>query len=372
MSDKRNYSADFLRCILMIMIIVHHIVVHAFDLKSIGDIQNTSITYEPYLFFLNAFCVIAVNCFFFISGYFSIKFSLKKTVILFLEMQFYSMIWCVIMIFSGQISTLSMLIKKMIMSVLPVYLYWFMGVYILLCFLSPYINDYVFNLDKNRQMKLLLILSIIATFYGFIFNWSGIGRGYTFLHGLYMYYVGMLCKQNTLSLAPPLNLCKKAIKRSIGINAWIYLILSLIVGGLSFLLFQMKLNKISWIVYSYNNPLLIFSGVSFSLLFVTRNSQNPLMKFFSRISKYTLAAYLITDYDYARIVLFYPLKYILSFTKFQLVKIPIIISYAIILFICCIIIDYGRKILFSILGKFFHLEELYEDICNRFRPTNRT
>ena len=70
MSSKRNYSTDLLRCILMIMITAHHIIVHTLDLKVLGSGSVATDRFPFSLFLLNSFCIIAVNAFFFISGYF--------------------------------------------------------------------------------------------------------------------------------------------------------------------------------------------------------------------------------------------------------------------------------------------------------------
>ena len=62
---------------LMVMIVSHHVIVHGLGLKNIVDV-TTSGRFEWIYFVANAFLIIAVNCFFWISGYYKIKRRLLK------------------------------------------------------------------------------------------------------------------------------------------------------------------------------------------------------------------------------------------------------------------------------------------------------
>lgn len=359
MPAKRNYSTDLLRCLLMIMIIIHHTIVHSLNMRALGTEEGLSDRLDYSLFLLNSFCIIAVNSFFFISGFYSIKFNSKKLIILYLEMQFYSIIWYIIMLLRDEFSLLStQSIKYILKSALPFSSYWFMGAYFLLCILSPFVNEYVNSLNNTNRKRLLIIFSLITVIYGFVFDWDGIGRGHTFLQGMYMYFVGMLCSKNKDSLS--------ATKTP---YALIYVIISLVVSGLAYLMYRLSFPTISWLIYSYNDPFIIVSAISLSLAFIIWNSNNAIVKFSSKISKYTLAVYLITDFDYARKVVFYPLKHFIVKNNNQIVISFAIIIYAVMLFFVCILIDIIRKKLFYFIGRVLHLEDVYESFCNRCRRT---
>ncbi|WP_296587306.1 acyltransferase [Ruminococcus sp.] len=351
MSAKRNYSTDLLRCILMIMITAHHIIVHALDLKAIGS-GNVSRDQFPFsLFLLNSFCIIAVNAFFFISGYYSIKLKSKKIVLLYVEMVFYLFIWYLVMLFSKQFTLMSgQSLKYLFNVVFPISTYWFMGAYFLLCILAPFINEFIDSLDASKQKKLLITLSVVAVVYGFIFDWDGIGRGHTFLHGLYMYFVGMLCRKNS-----------EKLPKSKLMYLGIYLATSAAVAFAAFVMYRKSHSTLSWYIYSYNDPLIVLGAVALCLLFIFWDSYGPISEFSSRISKYVLAVYLITVNP---TIVFYPVKKFMETHNSQPVVISSIIVYSFALFAVCILLDYLRDKLFSAIGRILHLEDIYENICN--------
>ena len=352
MPAKRNYSTDLLRCILMIMITAHHIIVHSLNMKELGTGGEIAGYFEFPLFLLNALCIVGVNAFFFISGYYSIKLKAKKLIVLYFEMFFYLSIWYLIMLFSGEFKLLSAASLKYILNIIfPFETLWFMGVYFLLCVLSPFINDYINSLDKASQKKLLVIFSVIAVLYGFIFDWDGVGRGYTFLHGLFMYYIGMLCKKN-----------KDDLPRRKLLYSGVYAGSALITAGAAYLAYRASFRGMAWTIYSYNDPLIIIGAVALCLLFTLWDSENAIAKFSSGISKYVLAAYFITV---RTSVVFLPVKKFIEAGRSQAVIVLSIIIYSTAVFFICILIDKGRAALFSFLNKVFHLEDLYESICDR-------
>ena len=351
MSAKRNYSTDLLRCILMIMITAHHIIVHTLDLKALGTGSVAADRFDFSLFLLNSFCIIAVNAFFFISGYYSIKLKSKKIVLLYVEMVFYLFLWYLVMLLTGQFPLRSGQSLKYLFNVaFPISTYWFMGAYFLLCILAPFVNGFIDSLDAEKQKKLLITLSVVAVIYGFIFDWDGIGRGHTFLHGLYMYFVGMLCRKNS----------EKLPKNKL-IYLGIYLATSGAVAFAAFVMYRHSHSTLAWYIYSYNDPLIVIGAVALCLLFIFWDSYGPVSEFSSRISKYVLSVYLITVNP---TFVFYPVKRFMETHNSQPVVISSIVVYSIALFAVCIVIDLLREKLFAFLGRVLHLEDLYENICN--------
>ncbi len=353
MPSIRNYSTDLLRSVLMIMITAHHIIVHSLDMKSLGT-GAASGSFGVSLFILNGLCIVGVNAFFFISGYYSIKLKPKKLIGLYLEMQFYLVIWYLIMLARGEFGLKSGQSLSYILNIVfPFSSFWFMGVYFLLCVLSPFINDYIDKLDKQSQKKLLIIFSVIAVVYGFIFDWDGVGRGYTFLHGLFMYFIGMLCNKN-IDVLPS----RKAVYFGIYAGS------SLAVGGAAYLAYRHAHSNIAWLIYSYNDPLIIIAAVSLCLAFILWDSYSSIAEFSSRISRYVLAAYFITV---RTSVVFLPVKMLAEKVSSQAVIVAAVIVYAAAVFAVCIVIDMLRSRLFDLLNRVLHLEDIYDSICNRCR-----
>ena len=72
----RESNIELMRIVLMTMIILHHIIAYNFDLYD-SAVSFDRIT-QAILHFLDTSCIMAVNCFFLVSGYYRIKFNIKK------------------------------------------------------------------------------------------------------------------------------------------------------------------------------------------------------------------------------------------------------------------------------------------------------
>ena len=164
-TKKRNIGLDSLRIISMIMIVF----LHYLGKGGLLDIKNTSNAYHIIYYFIEALCIIAVNCYVLISGYFLIKskFKWKKVLQLWLETLFYSIFVYVIIVVLG---LKEVDIKGIIKSLFPIVTkqYWFINIYLVMYILSPFLNKLINNMNKKEYQKLLIILiicfSIISVF----------------------------------------------------------------------------------------------------------------------------------------------------------------------------------------------------------------
>lgn len=75
MNTKRNIGLDLLRILAMLMIVMLHYLLYSGALKTEF---GTNTNYIAWI--VEAFCIVAVNCYIYITGYFSInsKFNVKK------------------------------------------------------------------------------------------------------------------------------------------------------------------------------------------------------------------------------------------------------------------------------------------------------
>jgi len=90
MKKNRASNIELFRIVLMLMIITHHVIVHGLGLKNITS-QDYNVTSYSYIeILLNSFFVIGVNGFVFISGYFGIKFNLKRIISIVMQAIAYS------------------------------------------------------------------------------------------------------------------------------------------------------------------------------------------------------------------------------------------------------------------------------------------
>lgn len=185
---ERNSKFELLRILCIVLIIASHFTMYKGDLGEVGTINY----YIGNI--IRSFCIVSVNCFVLISGYFGIKFNIKKIIKLDLTVIFYTIILFLISIIFG-IHTISF--KNDIVLLLPILTkrYWFITIYILLCFLSPILNLIVSILKKEQYKKFLLFL--IVVFYilpilSYLLNAPTItmDSGYGIINFICLYFIG--------------------------------------------------------------------------------------------------------------------------------------------------------------------------------------
>ena len=147
MTKERNYSLEILRIWAKKIIVILHYFNH-------GGILNTvkfRTLNHTLVYFIESMCIIAVNLYILISGYFMIdkeKISLKKVFDLLLKVFIYSSIIYIILLLTNSITfNFEMAIKSFFPFLTKSY--WFFSAYIGLYILSPYINKLANNCNQK-------------------------------------------------------------------------------------------------------------------------------------------------------------------------------------------------------------------------------
>lgn len=159
----RNSSIELLRIVTMLVIVAHHYVVNS-------DILS-EITPENVLQFNSLFCLIfgwggktGINCFVLITGYFMCKsdITLKKFLKLFLEIEFYKIIFYLIFWLSGY-STFS--VKSLIKAVVPIYGLGtgFNSSYLVFFMFIPFLNLLINAMTEKMHIKLICLCILTNT-----------------------------------------------------------------------------------------------------------------------------------------------------------------------------------------------------------------
>lgn len=154
MTKERNSSFELLRLLCIFGIIIMH---------TFAGIDTSASPLNMAMHVLvNSLFNTGVTCFILISGYFGIKFDLKKLIRLDMMIIFFTV--------AGTILVGDFGIKALIKSCIPVISrqYWFITCYFALCILAPYLNQIPERLSReqfrNLLLVLLLIFSVIPTF----------------------------------------------------------------------------------------------------------------------------------------------------------------------------------------------------------------
>ena len=163
----RNSNHELLRLIAMYMIVFIHANMYLGNFCT----GNTGLFFNG---LVNGVCNIGVSCFVLISGYYGIKFNIRKLVKMECMMIFFSLLETVILyvVMPEQLQGAALL-EQMVKSFLPFITrkYWFYSCYVCLFLLSGYIQKLIDYLDqkgfKNLLVLLLVLFSVLPTFFYF-------------------------------------------------------------------------------------------------------------------------------------------------------------------------------------------------------------
>ncbi|MDE7334020.1 MAG: acyltransferase [Lachnospiraceae bacterium] len=154
---KRMANYELLRIVAMVMVVVMHFLAQSDSLLEI-DMPISGVRILGSL--VEAFCLVAVNVYVFISGYFGVKgvFRPGKAVALFLQIWSYGVAVPVVLTLLGVPNAASSMgVYGLIQYIFPIETehYWFATSYFFLYLLSPVLNMAAKNLSK-RQMQIIL------------------------------------------------------------------------------------------------------------------------------------------------------------------------------------------------------------------------
>jgi len=333
----RETNFELLRIIAMVMVVALHYMYHG------GALKGTA-PYSVNWFFswiIEAFCIIAPNCYILVSGYFLInsEFKAKKLRNLWLQVLFYSISIYFLLIGFGAIN---FNIFDCIKSCMPVLLgrYWFATTYIVMYIFSPYLNIAIRSMDNKQMQKLIIImfatLSIWPTF--FLYG-PDITGGYSIIQFVYLYFIASYIR----------------LHWDFNIECYYYFLLYLLVvlllvaEEMVILTFSPNRSNTS-LLYHYNSVLVVLASICFFLFFRGISIKNIIInKSIVYIAGLTFGVYLISDNDFLRDILYDNILHTRLFYT-SAIYIPVALGSTMAVFIVCIIIDIIRKKLFTMTG----------------------
>ncbi len=365
METKRNIGLDLLRIISMLMIVMLHYLGKG---GALSTVYGTSTNYLSWI--IEAFCIVAVNCYVYITGYFLVNsnFKIKKILKLWGQVLFYSLSIYFVLLFTNLID---FNIKDMIVSFMPIITkqYWFITVYILLYILSPFLNVMINNLSKKQFRSLIFILLFVFCICTTLLDPKYVldsTTGYGIIWFICLYFIGAYIRLHH----------NKEEKKNI-YNLLIYfgitvmVILSRLI--IKYILGKYNVNIIDELrFYQYNSISIFISSLFLFIYFKNLNITNNIFKeFVLKIAPLTLGVYLIHDHVQMRVVMYNNILHTtnyLSDNKFLVVAICSVIF----IFSACIIIEYLRHkfAVYISKTKLYNLIEKsviskYENILNR-------
>lgn len=160
----RQASIELLRSIAMLMVITLHYLGKGEILTPLSQTQTMS-GYGAWL--LESFCIVAVNVYVLISGYYLTEsgFKFRRLVTLAAQIVFYSVLVPVVLVLCGVLSVEGMTLYQWLNYLLPVQTkhYWFGTAYLLMYLCVPVLSAGVMQMGKKQlQVTIFLLLLVFS------------------------------------------------------------------------------------------------------------------------------------------------------------------------------------------------------------------
>ncbi|MDO4294185.1 MAG: acyltransferase [Eubacteriales bacterium] len=205
--QKRQANFELLRICAMFMVVVLHWISASRALpEDSGALDGTGAAAVV----LESFCIVAVNVYVLIGGYFLSEagFSLRRVLRLIGQTLFYTLLIPPVLTLLGVLPAAALTdVYRLWSSLFPVQSgqYWFVSAYVILCLFSPFLNEGLRRLDKRRLQQLLAAflfffcigkslspLQFATDRYGYDFGWFCV----VYLTGGYLRRYGLPFFQN--------------------------------------------------------------------------------------------------------------------------------------------------------------------------------
>lgn len=188
----RQSNIELLRLVCIFLIIcVHFTGLSVMQYSHNWQCQSGLLTLIPYL--INGISLCAVNTFVLISGYFSIRPSVRSFCNLYLTCAFYAGLLYTINLYFTDSHINRWCIYNTIM---PFGLFesssgwWFLPNYMILYLLSPFLNRVIDNLSRKELRISLLLLCVIIFYFGWYRQMKWAEGGFNFVNFIFLYFIG--------------------------------------------------------------------------------------------------------------------------------------------------------------------------------------
>ncbi len=344
----RNSNFELMRIVSMFFIVIYHIIIHG------KLLENSHGTTHFVLYIILAICIVHVNSFILVTGYFQCKSKLKLTKVI----QLNNSIW----FYTVSIVLFFIIVKgntfnsiELLKTFLPISYndYWFLTNYLILYLISPILNTVINNIDEKKFKRIIVLLLFIDSILPTLTNSSffNVTLGYSLYHFIFLYFVGAFLRNYPIE---DWYIFKKTSKKALQlISLFIFFLMAFIniinQSASKELLNMHPIIAEVGIIFSnsfiaYNNPLVIIQTIAFFVFFSTLNLKNT---FINYISTATIGIYLIHDNNNIRNVLYKFLGF--NGNNYSVIILVKILGCAILIFISCLIIELIRKFIFKLI-----------------------
>lgn len=343
----RNSNYELIRIISMFLIVLYHVIYHGQVLQNCHN-EGVKIILE----LLEFFTLVHVNSFILLSGYYqsTSRFKQSKLWSIINASLFYRIVIMGLLLSFGIITLNKVTIFR---EVFPINIneYWFIKCYILLYCLSPFINKGLKNLDKKSFQKLMVVMfilfSILPVMTGRLFFEN---NGFSLYQFVYMYIIGVYLRRYPLDKSYIFKVMSKRMYQLI----LVFIFFSSLTLNYVFYKYASSLTGINTIIDEvssyitnnamlYNSPFVVIQTIAYFAFFGTLSLKSKLI---NKLSVLTMGVYLIHDNNFVRAIIYDALK-INNGPIYSYKFIIYVIIITIVIYICCLIVEWLRQLLFK-------------------------
>lgn len=285
---ERQSNIELLRLICMFMILMHHFAVNVWY-PGLVSCEPQSTIGGNIVLLSHCFFFIGVNCFVLISGYFTIKTSLRGFLHLYGFYVFYAMLIALTQYFGdGQFASMPLSVKCFHIAVHSMMPwdnnnFWFLNAYLGLFMMAPMLNAAIDNLTKSAYIRILVLLTILNVLFGNFFSIDLLNTwGFSVAQFVYLYVIGGYLR-NHVSL--------DSIKARRWQNFGVYVLSAMIWGMLvAVQVFQFPFFNRFFKAFSYNNLFVLTAAIGFFLFILSFDIKSRSINW---LASSCLAAYLL-------------------------------------------------------------------------------
>lgn len=243
----RKSNIELCRIVSIVMVMLLHS-----DFSVFGWPGNNSVVGIP-LIALESFCIIGVNVFVLITGYFSTFPKIKSITNIFYICLFYGLLSIGYnLIVHGQIHLSQLFIVSGVN--------WFVPCYLGLLLFTPILNISFDNMSQKTYLTTILLIAFYNAYMGFFpaipHMPVGVNRGYSVLHFIEIYLIGRYIRVYGIP---------KFMKKY---DIWLYVLCSITIVLLTLACVRLGFGDRAKTLYDYSNPICIVSAICFFSFFL--------------------------------------------------------------------------------------------------------
>ncbi len=339
---NRQSNIELLRIIAMLLLMGVHANYVVFGAPSTSEIIDN----PPNAFFrilTENICIVGVNVFILISGWFGIRYKTKSLSNLIFQCLFFSIAVYLVCFITGEVE----FNRINILSSLLLYLnaYWFVWAYLVLYIIAPMLNPFIENSKRKTLKRALIMFWTVEMIIAFFTSCGFFNGGYSPLHfiGLYL-------------LSRYFSLYIKNYNKWLCLTIYILCVLcNTLMCFLPAIMFGKDCGVLSSISLAYTGPFNIVGALALLLFFTKVNVKSKLINW---ISVSCLTVYLIHSHEC--IYLKYRAIAQNIYNNFSGVMFfSVIIAFIIAVFIVCILLDKIRIYVFDKLWRIVEKKVLH-------------